>query len=69
MLKLIAVPISKLVADYLLLISAVSMKENRVILNVLMANLVHNMEIEPFDKVLMATKTDMDKYITFTTKT
>ena len=69
MLKLIAVPISKLVADYLLLISAVSMKENRVILNALMANLVHNMEIEPFDKVLMATKTDMDKYITFTTKT
>ena len=45
------------------------MKENRVILNALMANLVHNMEIEPFDKVLMATKTDMDKYITFTTKT
>ena len=55
---MIVVPISKLVVDYLLLISAVSMKENRVILNALMANLVHNMEIEPFYKVLTATMSD-----------
>ena len=59
MLKLIVVPISKLVVDYLLLISAVSMKENRVILNALMANLGHNMEIEPFDKIFTARRTDI----------